>query len=891
MKRSLRLFLTLLAVLLVSFAAFSGAEKGKAEEAESSGRTVQPAVRLSSSVIKTQIGNRAVISAKAINAGSPVSYQWQYSNDGGQTWINSGVTGSRTSKISYTVTTKNADTRYRCLVTAAGKTTASEAVTVFAVQASRSAAQVQIGKTVTYSVRSWNAGSGGTFRWQYSKDNGRTWTDSSATGSGTAELTVRVTEENGNNRYRCRVSGSNGTVYSKAVYITPAANPSVNIGPAVKKARIGSSFTFTANVKDALGEISYQWQYSDDGGETWKNFTDAGGRTARMPLEITSENAAYRYRCKVTNGGKTAVSNAAIIYAAQAVRSAATAAAGETAFYTVKVWHSGGDTTYQWQYSKDGGQTWINSGATGSRTAKLSVRMPESAAKLVYRCKVTGKNGTVYSNASQITLRPGVSIGSNIRKTQINKTLTFTATVKGAPGIVTYQWQFSTDQGQTWKNFTEADARSSRMALKITAARAAYRYRCRITTGGKAYTSNTAIVYAVQVNRSAAKADIGKKVTYSADVWHSGGDTTYQWQYTKDGGKTWTNSKATGSKTAKLVVTLTENSANTQYRCKVTGKNGTIYSRSIYVTPNSRYFALVIANSDYHYEYYCPDLPDSDKDGTAMVNALKAFGYHVKFVQNQTASGMRNAISGYFNGKLSTDICLVYYIGHGDNGYGLSGGSLVGVDYGGYEDLLYPTALRDTLLNNTKGRVTVLLDACGSDAAAYDISGQRRNSQRNFVGSIMNAFNGFLAEDPERNTGELPQKRFTVLAACEYGKAFMDIYYTKTGDKVTRQKGSAFTYSLLYSMGCSYPNGVYRGKIRADADGNGTLTLQEGYDGILSRIKMMNSYIASQTLMGYFSDGTPVYFCYDENGSDSYGSTIDQVVQKGGSAASVLFGK
>ena len=668
----------------------------------------------------------------------------------------------------------------------------------------------------------------------------------------------------------------------------------MSIGPNIKKTKIDNTFTFTATVKNAKSTVSYQWQYSTDSGKTWKNFTLSSATTSKMALKITTTRAAYWYRCRITTGGKTYTSNNAIIYAAQTVRSATTAEEGKPAIYTVKVWHSGGNTTYQWQYSKDGGSTWTNSTVAGNKTTKLTLKLSTTSAKYKYRCRVTGKNGTVYSNAAQITMRPSISIGPNIKKTKIDNTFTFTATVKNASGTVTYQWQYSTDSGKTWKNFTLSSATTSRMALKITTTRAAYWYRCKITASGKTYASNTAVIYAVQAKRSAAKIDIGKSVTYSVSVWHSGGNTAYQWQYSKDGGQTWTNSGATGSKTAKLAVTLTESGANTRYRCKVSGKNGTVYTKAVYVTPNPRYYAVVIANSDYHNEYYCKDLPGCYKDGTAVTNALKAFGYSVKLVRDQTASGMDSAIAGYFKGRLSTDVCLVYYTGHGDDSYGSTGGSLIGVDYGAYSDMYAPTTLRDTLLNNTKGRVIVMLDSCGSGATVYESNAGSKHAKgnlANFTNSVVTAFSGYLAEDLESNTGELLQKRFTVLAACEYGETSMDGYYVQSNGRLTKYRGGAFTYSLLYSMGCSYPGGSYSGKMRADSNADGKLTLQEACNGIKARVKAMNNLLTSQSIVGHYSDGTAAYFCYDENGNDSYGSEIEQLVQMGGSTSAELFKK
>ena len=103
-----------------------------------------------------------------------------------------------------------------------------------------------------------------------------------------------------------------------------------------------------------------------------------------------------------------------------------------------------------------------------------------------------------------------------------------------------------------------------------------------------------------------------------------------------------------------------------------------------------------IANDDYAGTN--SDLPGVYKDGTAMNTALKAYGWNVKLVRNKTASQMKSAIASCFKGKLKTDVCLVYYSGHGDDSKGGTGGSLVGIDGSWF----YPTELRDALKKNTK---------------------------------------------------------------------------------------------------------------------------------------------------------------------------------------------
>ena len=61
------------------------------------------------------------------------------------------------------------------------------------------------------------------------------------------------------------------------------------------KIYLGDRVTFVVSVE---GDVAIQWQYSQDGGETWEN---VGGETGReMSIVISEENAAYLWRVEIT---------------------------------------------------------------------------------------------------------------------------------------------------------------------------------------------------------------------------------------------------------------------------------------------------------------------------------------------------------------------------------------------------------------------------------------------------------------------------------------------------------------------------------------------------------------------------------------------------------------
>ncbi len=77
---------------------------------------------------------------------------------------------------------------------------------------------------------------------------------------------------------------------------------------------------------------------------------------------------------------------------------------------------------------------------------------------------------------------------------------------------------------------------------------------------------------------------VGGKATFKVTAVNA---STYQWQASTDGGKTWTNSGANGNKTATLSFTATAAHNNYQFRCVVTGGGKSATSKAAKLTVSS----------------------------------------------------------------------------------------------------------------------------------------------------------------------------------------------------------------------------------------------------------------------------------------------------------------
>jgi Fibrobacter succinogenes major domain (Fib_succ_major). len=238
------------------------------------------------------------------------------------------------------------------------------------------------------------------YRWQESNDDGSTWSNISNGGSnpvysgsnGSALTLSNVPVGYHSYKYRCIVAGSClPDVISNAVTLNVGSTPHViTLQPSDQEISNECSASFSV-VSPGYG-VSYQWQLSADGGDTWSNISNGGTSpvysgvtTTSLSLSnIPSANINNKYRCIISNLCGADVPSASVKLIVNAKPAISVQPVNKLVYsgqdVNFNITTSGSGFSYQWQESTDNGNTWsvlTNSGSnpsySGTNTSTLSL--------------------------------------------------------------------------------------------------------------------------------------------------------------------------------------------------------------------------------------------------------------------------------------------------------------------------------------------------------------------------------------------------------------------------------------------------------------------------------------------------------------------------------------
>ncbi|MBP7185932.1 MAG: hypothetical protein KBA55_04035 [Ruminococcus sp.] len=352
---------------------------------------------------------------------------------------------------------------------------------------------------------------------------------------------------------------------------------------------INSSGNVTFGITTSTDNCSYQWEYRKGSTGNWIRVTN-NGTSKTYTTSGSSTRNGWEFRCKVMDAAGSVIETsdtAKIIYGSEIFKistnpsDAVIREAGNVSFRvsanTDQVTND--PCTYQWEYSKDGGKNWIRVTKNGT-SASYTTTGSATRNGWLFRCNVTYGNMTLKSKSAAIVFKNNDFEINGQPEDQIiteNKNVTFAvSTNASAPS---YQWEYSKDGGNSWIKVTK-NGTSASYTTTGYASRNGWLFRCNVTSGGTTKTSNAAAIIFEeqnQINILQQPEDVtiseNGNVLFACEA--EGKDLEYQWEYSKDKGRSWI--KVTKNGTSNFYKTAgTESRNGWLFRCQITSGTNTV---------------------------------------------------------------------------------------------------------------------------------------------------------------------------------------------------------------------------------------------------------------------------------------------------------------------------
>ena len=556
------------------------------------------------------------VSAGGVN----LSYEWQVKLTPNSAWdsiTNDSFGGIYSATLTVPVASFRDGYQFRCIVKNNTGTVISNTVKLTVLDKPVITKQpVDVtaadGATATYSVTA--TGTGLSYEWQVKLTSDSKWdsiTNSAFKGVKTNTLTVPVVAWRSGYQFRCVVTNASGSTASDSAYllVSSVAAPSISKQPLNVTAESGTSAKFS--VEATGSNLSYEWQVKLTSDSYWDSITNSafkGINSATLTVPVVTWRNGYQFRCVVTNGAGTAISNVVTLTVAGFEKPVitkqpldVTAAPNTTVTYSVTA--TGTGLSYEWQVKLTPGSDWdsiTNSAFKGINTATLTVPVVAWRDGYQFRCVVTNSAGTVNSNAAKLTVgnpdKPVITKQPLDATAENGGKATYSVTATGAG--LSYEWQVKLTPSSDWDSITNSaftGINTATLTVPVVTWRNGYQFRCVVSNAaGVTYsdaaklTVGSATKPVITKQPEDATAEDGTKATYT--VMASGTGLNYEWQVKLTSTSNWdsiTNSAFTGIDTPTLTVPVVAWRNGYQFRCVITNAAGTVYSDAAKLTVTS----------------------------------------------------------------------------------------------------------------------------------------------------------------------------------------------------------------------------------------------------------------------------------------------------------------
>lgn len=435
-------------------------------------------------------GEGTSFSVTASNLGSgAIDFQWQVSTDAGSNYVNlsnnSIYNGATSSTLSIANVAGLDDNLYRVIIqTGTCSSVTSNAVSLDVEGPITYTAMPQdvvmcSGGGTTFSSAVTNSGDGTLgYQWQVSTD-GINWADltNSAPYSDVTTLTLSISDVAGLTGRLYRMQTTTGTcdpISSDPALLTVEGPLSITTQPVDFTTCSDLGVFYTVDV-DNQGEgfIFYQWQESTDGGSTWNDLLNQGNyngvSTDTLSIDLVTGMYDNQYHVLIWTESCGQITSSAAGLTVEGPLTVTnepddvTICSGTGTSFEVTVTNAGAGTmAYQWEVSTNGGATWSNlsnvAPYSGADLTTLTISDVAGLGGYKYRCQINTPNcAETTSTSATLTVEGPINISTQPDDAAVCSNIghTFSAVISnGGAGVMSLQWQESTDGGSTWNNIT-----------------------------------------------------------------------------------------------------------------------------------------------------------------------------------------------------------------------------------------------------------------------------------------------------------------------------------------------------------------------------------------------------------------------------------------------------
>jgi len=364
---------------------------------------------------------------------------WEYSTDGGSTWINISNTTTTQSYNNLTIPTQYRARVQNASCAVAISDTASMTIDPPTVGGTTAGSTTRCSGSNSGNI-TLSGHTGTVLNWEFTTDGGASWTPIANTTTTQAYLNLTVTTG-----YRAVIQ-SGACAFANSSTSTITINPLTvggNLSPLTTTVCSGVN-SGTLTLSGHTGAVQ-RWEFSTNGGASWTNIANT-----TVTQTFTNLAATRLYRALVKSGAcsseysDTATVTVTAGTTAGSVTTSTTVCSGINSGTLTLAGHVG--TILNWQFSTNGGGTWSN--IANTTTTEVYLNLTQST---LYRAVV--QNGTCptgNSTAATITVN-NASVGGTVAgsSTVCASGNSGTLSLSGQTGAI-QSWEFSNDGGVTW---------------------------------------------------------------------------------------------------------------------------------------------------------------------------------------------------------------------------------------------------------------------------------------------------------------------------------------------------------------------------------------------------------------------------------------------------------